>query len=84
MSEKQQTGIIEIPQSSPVSYKQNGEIAEVVVVQRSQVPITNNQIQKIDYSYIKTNPEMLTCPNCGYVGYTRVITNCNIGNLLCC
>ena len=54
-------------------------------------PIVSNQVlpsnvqNQVNLNIIlKTNPQFITCPQCGYSGITRTVNNFNIVNCLCC
>ena len=53
-----------------------------------QISATNNQFHSggnaAALSNLKVNSELVTCPNCNYVGNTMVTTKCNCINCCCC
>ena len=53
-------------------------------------PIVSNQVLPSNVQVnpnlivLKSNPQFITCPQCGYSGITRTVNNFNIANCLCC
>ena len=52
-------------------------------------PIVSNQVLPSNVEVnpniiLKSNPQFITYPNCGYSGITRTVNNFNIVNCLCC
>ena len=55
-------------------------------------PIVSNQVLPSNVQnqvnpnliLLKSNPQFITCPHCGYSGITRTVNNFNIPNCLCC
>jgi hypothetical protein len=48
------------------------------------IPVTNNQKVVANNFNLKSSPQLILCPNCGYNGYTRVAPSCNCANCCCC
>ena len=51
-----------------------------------KISTTNNQNMANAFSLanLKLDPELVTCPNCGFVGNSIVTTKCNWSNCCCC
>ncbi len=51
-----------------------------------KISTTNNQNMANAFSLanLKLDPELVTCPNCGFVGNSIVTTKCSWSNCCCC
>ena len=77
----------EIQQTSPshpinVPNEKENQMQDIVV----KISTTNNQNMANAFSLanLKLDSELITCPNCGFVGNSMVTTKCSCSNCCCC
>ena len=78
----------QISPTVPLNFQNNNQNSNQNQTGNVQISATNNQFHSggnaAALSNLKVNSELVTCPNCNYVGNTMVTTKCNCGNLCCC